>query len=300
MSIRVMSLVWDNFSRGGSEKLAMLALADWCDDEGKSLYPSIAKVSAKINTSEVQARRIMHKFIDEGYLSVVGNSAGGDPGKSRRYVLNVQMLKATPLTGDSRTPLASDTPLMSATPLTGDHRPLSPMNVTPLTHESLSVSEPSVNHQEKRSVSDQPSEVIGEAEKKASAGKPVESQTTESDSRVGALCKRLRVLGVDAAPHLLRHPDWVTLLGEHSDESIIGAAELAKARKPNQRLSIGYLVPMLREAAMPPARASPLGNQSKQAKRAAFFDALGVGVGAGHGRCDQAGRVVEGSAERVG
>ena len=152
-----MSLVWDNFSRGGSEKLAMLALADWCDDHGGNLYPAISNVAKKINTSEVQARRIIHKFIADGYLSVVGNANGGAPGKSRRYVLNVQMLKDTPLTSD--TPITNATPIThdSPTPLTGDTPkqplplspviplPLSPVIVTPLMGESLTISEPSVN-----------------------------------------------------------------------------------------------------------------------------------------------------------
>ena len=80
MSIRVMSLVWENFTAGGTEKLAMLALADWCNDDGGSLYPSISAIAKKINVSESQARRIVHKLIYDGYLSVIGNHAGGDPG----------------------------------------------------------------------------------------------------------------------------------------------------------------------------------------------------------------------------
>src|SRR5690606_23791968 len=80
MSIKVMSMVWDGFPASGSELLAMLALADWCNDEGGSLYPSIAAVAKKIRVSDSQARRIMHKFQSAGYLSVVGNHAGGAPG----------------------------------------------------------------------------------------------------------------------------------------------------------------------------------------------------------------------------
>ena len=102
MSIKAMTLVWENFSRGGSEKLAMLALADWCNDEGLSLHPSINGIARKINVSESQARRILHKFIDEGYLSVVGNHNGGSPGKTRQYKLHMNMLE-TPSTHDTRT-----------------------------------------------------------------------------------------------------------------------------------------------------------------------------------------------------
>ncbi len=133
-----MSLVWANFNRGGSEKLAMLALADWCNDEGGSLHPSISKIAKKINVSESQARRIIHKFINEGYLEVIANHDGGNPGQSRHYKLNVKKLF---------TPCIDATPCTHATP--GTHardpwhpcaQPLAPM--TPYT--SLSINKPSV------------------------------------------------------------------------------------------------------------------------------------------------------------
>lgn len=124
-----MSLVWDNFNRGGSEKLAMLALADWCNDDGLSLHPSIRGVAEKINVSESQARRILHKFIKEGFLEVIANHGGGNPGQSRHYKLNVKML-ATP--GMDATPSASATPSMDARdPLHPCALPLAPMTPEP-------------------------------------------------------------------------------------------------------------------------------------------------------------------------
>lgn len=152
MSVKVMSLVWENFNRGGSEKLAMLALADWCNDEGGSLHPSISGISKKINVSESQARRIIHKFIDEGYLTVIANHDGGNPGQSRHYKLNVNLLKistpsmdATPRISDTprthATPSANATPSMDAhDPLHGCARPLAPMTPEP----PLTIIEPSI------------------------------------------------------------------------------------------------------------------------------------------------------------
>lgn len=120
-----MSLVWRNYSRGGSEKLAMLALADWCNEHGRSLHPSVSGVARKINVSESQARRILHGLIDEGYLEVVGNHNGGPPGQTRQYRLNIDLLK---------TPSVDATPSMDATPSTdarddshGCALPLAPM-----------------------------------------------------------------------------------------------------------------------------------------------------------------------------
>lgn len=140
MSVRVMALVWDNFTRGGSEKLAMLALADWCNDQGGSLHPSISGIAKKINVSESQARRIIHGLIDEGYLTVIANHEGGNPGQSRHYRLNVEKL-STPSTG--ATPGMDATPSAGARdPLHGCARPLAPMRETPSTHDTRTT----INH----------------------------------------------------------------------------------------------------------------------------------------------------------
>lgn len=51
MSIRVMDTVWCKFPQGGPGLLCLLALADWCDDEGGNLYLSIAKLEVKIRVT---------------------------------------------------------------------------------------------------------------------------------------------------------------------------------------------------------------------------------------------------------
>lgn len=88
-----MTLVWDGFPAAGSELLAMLALADWCDDRGASLYPSIQAVADKIRLDDKQTRKILHGFEAQGYLAVVGNHFGGKPCTTREYRLNVRQLK---------------------------------------------------------------------------------------------------------------------------------------------------------------------------------------------------------------
>ena len=113
MSIRIMSLVWDNFPIGGSDKLVMLAMADWCNDQGESLHPSISSIAKKTCLSECQSRRTVHSLITRGFLKVVGNFTGGDPGKSRQYQFVLSML----------------TPSVDATP--SKKLPLAPMHVTP-------------------------------------------------------------------------------------------------------------------------------------------------------------------------
>ena len=97
MSIKVMTMVWDRFPASGSELLAMLAMADWCDDRGGSLYPSMRAVAKKIRVSEKQARRIVHGLEAKGFLSVVGNANGGAPGSTKQFRLHVEKLAELPL-----------------------------------------------------------------------------------------------------------------------------------------------------------------------------------------------------------
>ena len=130
MSIKIMSLVWENYLKGGSEKLAMLALADWSDDAGGRLYPSIKTIASKINVSECQARRIIHGFIDDGYLTVIANHNGGDIGATRHYKINIEKLLTTS---------TNATTSIDATPITHARSPLAPMRVTTSTSETLTV-----------------------------------------------------------------------------------------------------------------------------------------------------------------
>lgn len=73
-------------------------------------------------------------------------------------------------------------------------------------------------------------------------------------TRQGELCKKLRSLGIDAAPHLAA---WATLLPGYSDEEILAAAESAREKKPGGRVSLNYLVPMLADRKAPKNRAPP-------------------------------------------
>lgn len=91
MSIRVMSRVWDHYPGKGSDLLAMLALADWSDDDGRC-YPSVAALARKIRLQERQAQRSLRDLIKQGFLSVTGNEHGGAPGMTRRYRVNLERL----------------------------------------------------------------------------------------------------------------------------------------------------------------------------------------------------------------
>lgn len=91
MSVRIMSAVWCQYQGGGTELLALLALADWCDDAGRC-YPSMSAIAAKIRLSRSQAQRVVHRLISDGVVTVTGNSSGGAPGSTRRYQILVDKM----------------------------------------------------------------------------------------------------------------------------------------------------------------------------------------------------------------
>jgi len=69
MSIKIMSMVWDSGVLDGSELLAMLALADYANDEGYC-YPGYAAIAKKIRVSERQAMRIVKALVDDCFLAI--------------------------------------------------------------------------------------------------------------------------------------------------------------------------------------------------------------------------------------
>lgn len=82
----------------------------------------------------------------------------------------------------------------------------------------------------------------------------VGDDTAGGATRIGSLCKQLRAIGIDAAPHLNAWPD---LLERYTDEQIIAAAQIAKDRKPNERIHLNYLVPILHEPPKAPVKRAP-------------------------------------------
>lgn len=98
-----MSSIWEHFPKGGSDLLVMLALADWGDDSGGRIYPSMSAIAKKIRCDRRHAQRIVHKLIDTGYLFSEGNDKGGNPGDTRHYRINLERL-----TGDIQTTGGAD------------------------------------------------------------------------------------------------------------------------------------------------------------------------------------------------
>lgn len=67
MSVRVMTKVWDT-PLPDSEKIVLLALADWANDEG-SCWPSIATLARKCSKSERTVQAAIKSLCDAGHLT---------------------------------------------------------------------------------------------------------------------------------------------------------------------------------------------------------------------------------------
>lgn len=143
-----MSLVWDNFDQGGSEKLVMLAMADWCNDEGLSLHPSHDAVAKKCCLSRSQAQRVVKTLVDDGFIEVVGNQFGGAPGTTKKYRLCVEKLRATDSANATHVqPLTDSTHATGSVDATGStHAPrrVAPSTETGSTHATQTTIEPPI------------------------------------------------------------------------------------------------------------------------------------------------------------
>lgn len=146
MSIKVCDLVWRAYITPASHKLALLALADWADDAGGTVYPSMAKIANKIGLSTVQTRVVVHALRDRGLLSVLSNAKGGRQGSTPRYRLNLTEIQRLAVHDRCNTDMDTDAvdPIdrpatVAATALAGESLPLLPAVVTPLAGKSQTV-----------------------------------------------------------------------------------------------------------------------------------------------------------------
>lgn len=123
-------------------------------------------------------------------------------------------------------------------------------------------------------------------------------QPPENATRKGALCKQLRSLGIDAAPHL---QGWAELLPAYSDAEIIAAAEHAREKKPGERLHLNYLLPILRDRKAPTPGTATTSSSSRKS-RIDSYAAQAAAARGDHGtenRPDRDDRIIDGEVVRV-
>lgn len=91
MSVRLMAAVWDRFPGSGSQLLVMLKLADFANDAGGNIYPSVATIAKYARSTERQVQRIMHSLVVDNWIEVVAHANGGR-GRAREYRLRIDRL----------------------------------------------------------------------------------------------------------------------------------------------------------------------------------------------------------------
>lgn len=145
MSIKLMSLVWDNGPNDATQRFVLLALADRANDQGGSCYPSILELSKKCAMSQRTVIRAIDALVDGGFLVRKRHKS-----RSNSYTIIVDRLRPSESVSDNLSPLVSDN--LAHRQVTDCHLVsdrLSPQHVTDchLTSDTVSP-DPSVIHQE--------------------------------------------------------------------------------------------------------------------------------------------------------
>lgn len=138
MSIKVMTDVWAYADCNGSELLVLLALADFSDDQGRNIYPSMQTLAQKARLSVKQARRVVQNLVKLDLIEIV-EAGGWDRGRNRSnsYQIKLETLlaKGTPNLGVPPShPREDGTPAGDSTvlPPVGDDPSYNPLAKPPL------------------------------------------------------------------------------------------------------------------------------------------------------------------------
>ncbi len=145
MSIAVILAIFE--SRGQlspSQRLVLLAHANFANEDGQNIYPSVRRIAGMTGLSQSQVRRVRAELVRAGFMEPVGmaNPTGHAGRKTARFNICLEALN---------TPRADATPSASAcdpshgcasTPRTSAHLPLAPVRGNPSKEPSK---EPSVD-----------------------------------------------------------------------------------------------------------------------------------------------------------
>ncbi len=93
MSIYLMSRVFKQPLGGANRKALAVRLADFADDEGRGIFPSVDRLAAETELSVRTVQRLMADFVQEGILVLV-KKASGRPGEANRYDFDLARLFA--------------------------------------------------------------------------------------------------------------------------------------------------------------------------------------------------------------
>ncbi|MEY9196622.1 hypothetical protein ABIA16_001738 [Sinorhizobium fredii] len=95
MSIAIMSQLFKAHLGSTGRKMLAVRLADFADDDGKGVFPTVGRLAQETELSERTVQRILSEFVDEGLLVVV-KKGGSRPGEATRYDFNMAAIAKLP------------------------------------------------------------------------------------------------------------------------------------------------------------------------------------------------------------
>ena len=105
VSIKLMTMVFDRYPAGGTERLLALAVADHARDDGTRIWPSVGELARKTVQSERSVQRMLLKMQLRQWLLLV-RRATGRPGDTNEYRINPAWIAGQELpTGDNLSPV---------------------------------------------------------------------------------------------------------------------------------------------------------------------------------------------------
>ena len=107
MSIKLMTMVWDRDISPASHKLVALKLADFANDAGQRIFPSLALVARKSGVSVDTARRAILDLRKLGVLRLI-RQGGTGPKSTNEYAFDLDALEAMKVIDDPENSVETD------------------------------------------------------------------------------------------------------------------------------------------------------------------------------------------------
>lgn len=120
MSVKVMGMVFDATDISSTQKLVMLALADYANEEGRSIYPSVETISKRTSLTERAVRKTLSDLRKRGVIVIVKRSGQH---RANEYAIDVTTLKGMSRPAPDAPLKKSDLNLVPSRPESSSARP---------------------------------------------------------------------------------------------------------------------------------------------------------------------------------
>lgn len=255
MSIRLMTAVFDRYPNGGGEMLLALSLADFADDDGTRVFPSIKQLAEKTRQSERTVQYQLRRMEDMGWLILI-NSGNGGRNQRREYVISPEWIKGADIAPTTK---GATDDVKGATTGTKGCKPAQErvQPVAPAYNHHRTINEPSTNTTGAGAPDD--TDVSGVCSEKMDCDDFGESyKQTTTKAAIATYC---RSEGINATPGNMKLEALVQSGAKM--QHFVEAVTIAQER---QNMKWGYVLGivenLLAEEAKPPAPTRPTSRSS--------------------------------------